>query len=117
MAKKESASCRLLRGLLSGVLTIGCATALAAAKAPVKIWVSKNDGTLQCDQVLPEATLSEAQRVLEKANVKVFKAKKRPSTMMTIALCGSPTGDENVFLILEEDFQKVERLGFKKSKN
>lgn len=118
MAKQEAVKrTKMIRNTVFLAGLFAGATVLAAAKAPAKIWVSKIDGTLQCEKALPEAALAEMRNELEKTHVQVFESKKVPNQMMVIALCGAPTGNENAFLISEGDFEKVEKLGFKKSKN
>ena len=74
--------------------------------------VFKKDQSRQCEEEsgLPPKIMKE---ILEKAKVKVFKtAKGKLLTGRNISLCGSDTGNINIFYILKKDFQTALGKGF-----
>ncbi len=75
-----------------------------------KIKVAKADGTLQCSQgkLIP---LTDMQKDLKE--ITVFSAVNQNDGMMRIQVCGSPTGNHNVYEILETDLEKAKSFGFK----
>ena len=76
-----------------------------------KVKVAKSDGTLQCSQgkkISPE----EMQKGLKE--IHVFSATTENDGMIRIQVCGSPTGNFNVFEILETDLEKALGYGFKR---
>ena len=75
-----------------------------------KVKVAKPDGTLQCNQgkLIP---LTDMQKDLK--DLTVFSALNQNDGMMRIQVCGSPTGNHNVYEILETDLEKAKSFGFK----
>ena len=75
-----------------------------------KVKVAKADGTLQCSQgkLIPIADMQK-----ELKDITVFSSSNQNDGIMRIQVCGSPTGNHNVFEILENDLEKAKALGFK----
>lgn len=76
-----------------------------------KVRVYKYDGSLQCGQ---GKAISLEQMATELKGVKIFASQKKSDGLMHIQVCGSPTGQANVYEILEGDVAKAEKSGFKK---
>lgn len=74
-----------------------------------KVKVSKSDGTLQCGQgkLIP---ISQMQKDLKE--ITVFSSSNQNDGKMRIQVCGSATGQYNVFEILETDLEKAKACGF-----
>ena len=75
-----------------------------------KIKVAKEDGTLQCSRGKLIA-LADMQKDLKE--ITVFSSSNQNDGMMRIQVCGSPTGNYNVYEILEADLEKAKSFGFK----
>lgn len=75
-----------------------------------KVKVSKANGSLQCGMG-KIISLDEMQKDL--GVIQVFKAEVRNDGLMRIQVCGSPTGDHNVFEIAFTDLQAALNAGFK----
>lgn len=75
-----------------------------------RVKVFKADGSLQCGQgkAIPVA---EMQKDLK--NIKVYSAANKNDGMMRIQVCGSPTGQNNVYEIDRKDLEAAVKLGFK----
>ncbi|KHD88804.1 MAG: hypothetical protein OM95_06665 [Bdellovibrio sp. ArHS] len=80
----------------------------SAATDRVKVF--KPDGSLQCGQgkAIPVA---EMQKQLK--DIKVYSASNQNDGMMRIQVCGSPTGNSNVYEIDRKDIEAALKLGFK----
>ncbi len=74
-----------------------------------KIKIAKADGTLQCNQG-QKISLEEMQKQL--VDIQVFSSTTGNDGMMRIQMCGAPTGQYNVYEILEGDLDKAVNLGF-----
>lgn len=75
-----------------------------------KIKVSKPDGTLQCNQG-KKISLEDMQKQLQ--DIQVFSTENIHDGMMRVQMCGTPTGNHNVYEISESDLDKAISLGFK----
>lgn len=75
-----------------------------------KVKVAKVDGTLQCSQGKLIA-LAIMQKELKE--IAVFSSMNQNDGMMRIQVCGSATGNHNVYEILESDLEKAQSYGFK----
>ena len=75
-----------------------------------KIKVAKPDGTLQCSQgkLIPLDVMKK-----ELKDINVFSSMNQNDGMMHIQVCGSMTGNYNVYEILEADLDKAQTFGFK----
>ncbi len=75
-----------------------------------RIRVYKADGSLQCGQgkAIP---LTEMEKSLK--GIKTYSSINRNDGMMRIQLCGSPTGNCNVYEIDRKDLDAALKLGFK----
>ncbi|HEY8271960.1 MAG TPA: hypothetical protein VIG33_13805 [Pseudobdellovibrionaceae bacterium] len=75
-----------------------------------KVKVYKPDGSLQCGQgkAIP---IAEMQKELK--DIKVYSSMNKNDGMMRIQLCGSPTGNANVYEIDRKQLQAAIKLGFK----
>jgi hypothetical protein len=74
------------------------------------IRVYKYDGSLQCGMG-KSIPLEEMKADLK--NIKIISAAHKNDGLMRIQLCGSPTGNANVFEILKDDLDKALALGFR----
>ncbi len=72
--------------------------------------VYKYDGTLQCGMGT-EITLDQAQKELKA--IKVLSKVKKRDGLMRIQVCGSASGQANVFEIPTDKVKEAEKLGFK----
>lgn len=76
-----------------------------------RVFVYKPDGSLQCGMgkgIPPE----EMEKELE--GIKVYSRENRPDGKMHIQVCGSPTGQVNVYEIPASSLKEAEKRGFKK---
>lgn len=75
-----------------------------------RVKVAKPDGTLQCGQgkLIPTAQMQK-----ELQDIKVHSAVNKNDGLMRIQVCGSPTGNYNVYEIDRKDLDKALSLGFK----
>ncbi|MNK08067.1 hypothetical protein D3C87_259920 [compost metagenome] len=75
-----------------------------------RVKVAKMDGTLQCGQgkLIP---LAEMQKQLK--DIKVHSSMNKNDGMMRIQVCGSPTGNFNVYEIDRKDLDAALGFGFK----
>lgn len=85
------------------------AVATAGVKT-LKIKVFKADGSLQCGMG-KKISLDEMQKELK--GIQVFNKYNQNDGLMRIQVCGSPTGDANIYEINQEDLEKAIKLGFK----
>ncbi len=92
---------------------------VASPEAPVaniktssadRVRIYKFDGSLQCG-LGHSQSLSQSQKTL--ASIRVYQSWKRHDGMMRVQLCGSPTGQANVFEIDRKDLPAAIQLGFK----
>ncbi|MDG0816580.1 hypothetical protein [Bdellovibrio svalbardensis] len=75
-----------------------------------KVKVYKADGSLQCGQG-KKIDLAEMQKGLK--SIKVYSSENKNDGMMRIQLCGTPTGNSNVYEIDRKDLEAALKLGFK----
>lgn len=80
------------------------------SKATDRVKVFKYDGSLQCGQGKKIAP-AEMQKDLK--GIEVFSSSNQNDGMMRIQLCGSPTGNANVYEIDRKDLDAALKLGFK----
>jgi hypothetical protein len=83
-----------------------------ATSAASTLFVFKPDGTIHCDKS-PGMTLDRIGQELSSAGIKVFSSRKGYDGREGIALCGTPTGQINVYEIASSDVFEALRLGFK----
>lgn len=79
-----------------------------------RVKVYKADGSLQCGQgkAIPVADMQK-----ELGNIQVFSSQNKNDGMMRIQVCGSPTGNSNVYEILRKDLEAAQKKGFKEWTN
>jgi len=82
------------------------------ASSGKKIWIYKEDGTVQCEGEKGRP-LEQDQKSVEKAGIKIFASKKTTDGKMRIQMCGSPTGNVNAFEILASQEAAAKKLGFR----
>lgn len=82
-----------------------------ANPASSTVWVSKPDGSKQCQQEGIVA-LTAMQKELTEAGIKVLGMKKENDGKMHMQMCGADTGALNVFEISVADLKKAEELKF-----
>lgn len=76
-----------------------------------RVRVFKPDGSLQCGmgkKIDPQVMQKEL------GEIQIFSAENMHDGLMRIQVCGHPTGHCNVFEILQADYDKAQKLGFKK---
>ena len=76
-----------------------------------RVFVFKYDGSLQCEKE-SRIPIEVMQRQLD--NIKIFSSESKNDGLFRSQVCGSPTGQMNVYEILETDFKTAKKLGFKK---
>ena len=79
------------------------------SRTPGRVWVSRPDGSLQCQNGSGK-TVAESARDL--AGVVVYKRETRLDGLMRVQLCGTPTGRLHVFEIDARRLREAERRGF-----
>ena len=82
-----------------------------ASPVSEKVQIYKPDGSLQCG--MGKAISSQVMEA-QLQGIKVYERKSTSDGMMHMALCGSATGQINVYTIDQADLSKAESLGFKK---
>lgn len=87
------------------------ATKAAADNGNGRVMVYKYDGSLQCGGGKPVAVDVMAK---ELTGIQIFSSVKKPDGLMHIQVCGSATGQANVYEISAKDLKKAEAKGFKK---
>ena len=75
-----------------------------------RVLVYKDDGSLQCAQGQAKTP---AEMAKELKGIKIFSSLKKSDGLMHIQVCGSKTGQVNVFEILESDLPRAEKKAFK----
>ena len=78
--------------------------------ACIIVFVYKNDGSLQCgvSQAIPIDEMAK-----ELGDIKVYSSANKHDGMMHIQVCGSSTGQVNVYEIAKSDLKKALSKGFK----
>lgn len=76
------------------------------------ISIYKSDGTLQCQADVLDTSIEEMQQELTGSDIQVYQSSKSHDGLMHMQLCGSPTGNINVFSIASTDLNKAKSLGF-----
>lgn len=76
--------------------------------------VYKFDGSKQCEN---GTGVSAQEMSKELQSIQIVSFANKHDGLMRIQMCGSPTGQCNVYEIPESDLPKAEQLGFKKWKN
>lgn len=80
------------------------------SKSTDRVKVFKYDGSLQCGQG-KQIPVAEMQKDLK--GIQVFSSSNQNDGMMRIQLCGSPTGNANVYEIDRKDLDAALKMGFK----
>jgi len=75
-----------------------------------KIRVYKYDGSKQCG-IGKSMPLEDMQKEL--GSIKVYSSANKNDGQMRVQLCGSPTGNANVYEIEKSDLEKAQKSGFK----
>ena len=95
----------------SAVGSLGKGEDMPANSNPSKrVFVFKYDGSLQCDMGKP-VSLKDMRAELK--GIPVYSMEKRHDGQMHIQVCGSITGEANVYEIAEKDLKEAEKRGFK----
>lgn len=87
---------------------------MAEREVPVqnRIWIYKEDGTLQCEDIKPIPLKTMADQ-LEKAGIRIFDSKNTPGGFYYPSACGFPKGQVNAFQINKKDLPMAQKLDFK----
>jgi hypothetical protein len=94
-----------------GASTPGATTEAAVVSSSTeRVKVYKPDGSLQCGQG-KAVPLAEMQKQLK--NIKVYSSANKNDGMMRIQVCGSPTGNANIYEIDRKDLEAALKTGFK----
>ncbi len=106
--------------LIGCAAIIGCSTGPCARKdrfaKPMTsskletVFVFKADGSLQCQ---PDTGKSPEKMAQDLGPMKIHSQKSVHDGKMRVQLCGTPTGQINVYEINSEDLQKAQAVGFK----
>ena len=101
-----------------GLGSMGIAAAFAKKPQAVaeRVWITRPDGSLQCDPKLDaEAVdpIKKAEAQLKSAGITVFESKKTNDGAMHASACGIATGNETSFLIDRSAAPKATALGFR----
>ncbi len=102
----------------SGTQTLGSQNLIGGEKSMTaekdltnRVRIYKADGSQQCG-TSKKIELSAMQKEL--GSIKVFSAENKNDGLMRIQMCGHPTGNCNVYEILNTDLDAALKLGFKK---
>lgn len=101
-------NCRTQKATEQTASTSGVPVTKSSATDRVKVF--KPDGSLQCGQG-KAVPVAEMQKDLK--GIKVYSAVNKNDGMMRIQLCGSPTGNSNVYEIDRNDLPAALKLGFR----
>jgi hypothetical protein len=96
------------KGLSQNTKTSEVPVATSTSTNRVKVY--KPDGTLQCGQG-KLISLGEMQKQLK--GIQVFSSGNKNDGMMRIQVCGSPTGNHNIYEIDRKDLEAALKAGFK----
>ncbi len=111
MAKIEfRLSANILKTVVFATLMIIFVTACNNEIQLVSVY--KMDGSIQCQEKDLGLTPEKMQLELTERDIQVHKAYKSNDGLMHIQLCGTPTGNINVFEISKKDIDKAQALGF-----
>lgn len=83
---------------------------IAPSSKVERVKVYKEDGSLQCGQG-KAVSITEMQTQLK--NIHVYSAQNKNDGMIRIQLCGTPTGNSNVYEIDRKDLEAALKAGFK----
>lgn len=83
---------------------------MTATTTTARVKVYKSDGSLQCGQG-QQIPLAEMQTQLK--GIKVYSSANKNDGLMRIQVCGSPTGNHNVYEIDRQDLEAALKAGFK----
>ena len=75
-------------------------------------FVFKYDGSLQCGMG-QKISAKEMAKQLTRKNIPVISSQNKPDGLMHIQVCGSPTGQANVYEIPAAKLEEAQKLGFK----
>ena len=103
-------NCRAIEKKQKNSNTEAAAMATTPTSALQRVKVSKPDGSLQCGQ---GKAVSVADMQKELKDIKVFSSANKNDGMMRIQVCGSPTGQHNVYEIDRKDLDAALKAGFK----
>lgn len=99
------------RGDLEKKSQTGGSAAMTSTTEPLeKVKIYKPDGSLQCG--MGEAVSLQAMQK-ELGSIQVFSSANKSDGLMRIQLCGSPTGNCNVYEISKKDLAEALNAGFK----
>ncbi len=107
--KKDSAESTKAAAAAAGTTTTPV-EANVASSTTERVKVYKADGSLQCGQG-KAVPLAEMQKQLK--TIKVYSSANKNDGMMRIQVCGSPTGNNNVYEIDRKDLEAALKAGFK----
>lgn len=74
------------------------------------IFVYKYDGSLQCGQ---GKAIAPKEMAKELSGIKIYSMENKNDGLMHIQVCGSITGQANVYEISADDLEKAQKRGFK----
>lgn len=83
---------------------------VVASSTTDRVKVYKSDGSLQCGQG-KQISLAEMQKQLK--GIVVHSSANKNDGLMRIQVCGSPTGNHNVYEIDRKDLEAALKAGFK----
>ena len=103
-------NCRSQKSSVAANTTAASEAAMTNTPAVDRVKVHKPDGSLQCGQgkAIP---VTEMQKQLK--DIKVHSGVNKNDGMMRIQVCGSPTGNNNVYEIDRKNLEAAIKLGFK----
>lgn len=101
--------------LLALPILLGSSAAFSGSKGEDRVWITRPDGSLQCDEKIEGTALDpvvKAKEELAKKGVHILEAKKANDGKMRAQMCGMTTGNETRFLVPKKDLTKAKALGF-----
>lgn len=108
--KKDSSESTKAAAAAAGTATTPIPEANVTSSSTERVKVYKADGSLQCGQG-KAVPVAEMQKQLK--NIKVYSSANKNDGMMRIQVCGSPTGNNNVYEIDRKDLEAALKAGFK----
>lgn len=90
--------------------TAGAAAMAKSSTPQERVKVYKYDGSLQCGQGKAVAV---AEMAKELKGIQVYSSENKPDTLMRTMVCGTPTGQANVYEIDKSQLAEAKKRGFK----
>lgn len=106
----SSSNCKAQKTAVGPAVKAGEEMPVAPSSKVNRVKVYKEDGSRQCSQ---GKALSVAEMQKQLKGIQVYSAENKNDGMIRIQLCGTPTGNSNVYEIDRKDLEAALKAGFK----